>query len=137
MLLLTILSYAQTRVMTDDERETLKNSATFKQKCQWATRNFAAFWSVDLGASATNENERITWAKNRQLSVEILKNDTKDDDISLRFLNAGKGKQFTLGAAPQPEATLINAWVTTNSFEEFVVEYFKVLGDNINMSIGN
>jgi hypothetical protein len=125
------------RVLTEEERQQLLTSSEFQEKCQWAVRDYAAFWSVNDGSSANTEALRIKWAKDRILSINIMKTDANDPLLVVRFLNAAKGKQFTIGAAPQSTSVLIAAWVSANSFEEFVGAYFTVLGDDINFSIGN
>jgi len=125
------------RVLTDQERQSLLESQEFEKKCKWATRDYAAFWAVNDGSLAATEEERIKWGKDRILGVGILLYDITDQFIAIRFLNASKGKQFDLEAAPQPVEVLIAAWVSSNSFEEFVTQYFDILGENINFSIGN
>jgi hypothetical protein len=135
-LLISFASFSQ-RVLTEEERQQLLGSSIFSEKCQWAVRDYAAYWSIHDGAGLATESDRIKWAKDRQLSIAILKNDITDPHLVVRFLNASKGKQFTLGAAPQSTATIIAAWDSGNAFEEFVAQYFSVLGDDINFSIGN
>ncbi len=135
-LLISTLSFSQ-RVLSEEERQQLLSSPEFLQKCQWASRDYAAFMSVNDGSSANTEALRIKWAKDRIFAVSVLKNDITDNLIVVRFLNVAKGKTFNIGASPQPNEVLIAAWVSTNSFEEFVGQYFNILGDDINMSIGN
>lgn len=135
-LLVTTFSFSQ-RVLSEDERQQLLNSPEFLQKCQWASRDYAAFWASNDGSQANTETLKIKWAKDRMLSIAVLKSDANDPYMVVRFLNLSKGKQFNLGASPQPNEVLIAAWVSTNSFEEFVGSYFSILGDDINMSIGN
>lgn len=137
MLTLSV-SYGQ-RVLSEQERQQLLGSSEFIEKCQWAVRDYAAFWSVHDGGAGVpaTETGRIKWAKDRQLSIHILKTDANDPLLAVRFLNASKGKQFNLGASPQSNAALIAAWVNDNAFDEFVGIYFNYLGDDINMSIGN
>jgi len=136
LFLCAISSYGQ-RVLTPDERQSLIGSSLFIQKCEMSARDYASFWSVNDGSAANTEALKIKWAKDRQLSVDILLKDVSDGRISIRFINLAKGKQFNIGPAPQPVEVLIAAWVTENSFDEFVGGYFTLLGDNINMSIGN
>jgi hypothetical protein len=140
ILLLTLVSFVgySQRVLTDDERQTLSTSETFKQKCQWAVRNYATYWSGHDGSGLTTTAQKMKWAKDRISSVEILKNNTVDQDIAIRFLNASKAKTFSgLSAAPASEASIIAAWVTANTFDEFVSQYFDLIADDIDFTIGN
>jgi hypothetical protein len=91
ILLLTLVSFVgySQRVLTDDERQTLSTSETFKQKCQWAVRNYATYWSGHDGSGLTTTAQKMKWAKDRISSVEILKNNTVDQDIARLKLLAG------------------------------------------------
>lgn len=130
-------SFAQ-RVLTDDERQALSTSAVFQQKCQWAVRNYATYWSEHDGSGMTTTAQKMKWAKDRITSIEILKNNSVDQDIAIRFLNYSKAKTFSgLSAAPASEASIIAAWVTGNTFDEFVSKYFDLLADDIDFVIGN
>jgi hypothetical protein len=131
---------AQTRVMSHEEMSTLAESSAFEKKCKEAVLKFAVYWSVHPGTGFATEAECITWAKNRQLSIDILKNGgSSDTKLVLHYIIAGMNKQFTLGASPQSDTALITAWDSTNpnTFEQLSNDYFKLLGDNINFSIGN
>lgn len=128
---------AQTRVLTSEEKAELVNDATFKKLCEEAVFDYAAYWSIHDGSGMSTESDRIRWAKDKLLGVHVLKNGITDQSVTRKFVNAAKGKQFTLGAAPQPTATIVAAWIVGNTFDEFVGEYFKLQGDDINMSIGN
>lgn len=139
VLFLSIASFAQ-RVMTEEEKRSLSTDATFQAKCKQAIRDYATYWSIHDGASLGTEALRLKWAKDRQLSIAVLKNPIVSEDaqtMSWIFLNGAKGKTYSLAAAPVSAETLIAAWITASSFDEFVSTYFDVKGDEINMSIGN
>lgn len=137
LVLLSFSSFGQ-RVMTQEEKYSLAGSSDFIEKCKQSVRDFATYWSVHDGAGFSTEADRIAWAKNRQLAVNILKHpEVNDPLITWIFLNAAKGKTYNLGAAPQSASTLVAAWVAASSFDEFANEYYKILGDDINFSIGN
>lgn len=136
LLSISTLSFSQ-RVLTDEERESLKNNADFIMYAEWSVRNYAEFASVQDGSSANTEPLRIKWAKDRILSVSILVGGINDAQLSIRYLNLSKGMQFNLGAAPQPAETIIDAFIAGNKFEEIAPAYFTLLGDGINFSVGN
>lgn len=123
------------RILTDTERQTLLDSEDFRKKCDWAARDYSVYWADNDGAAATTLEERIKWGKDRIIGVRIVTTDVNDPFIPVRFLNAGKGKEFELEEAPQPLEVLLEAWVTSNAFQEFVSEYFDILGETINFSV--
>ena len=142
IVLFTILSFGSfaQRVMTQEEKQSLSTNATFQEKCKQAIRDYATYWAVHDGASLGTEALRLKWAKDRQLSIAVIKNPIVSEDaqtMSWIFLNAAKGKTYSLAAAPVDVTTLIAAWVSASSFDEFTSSYFDVKGDEINMSIGN
>jgi hypothetical protein len=136
--LISSLSYSQ-RVMTAEEKESLVNDPVFALQCKWAIKDYADFWSNNDGSAAANLEARITWAKNRLLSVSVLLSGItyQPENVTRIFLEAAKGKQFDLGAAPVSTSVLIQEWLDTSSFEEFTAIYFKNWGDQVNMSVGN
>ncbi len=124
------------RVLSQEEKLSLASSADFIEKCKQGVRDYAEYWSVHDGSGFSTTAERLTWAKNRQLGTAIKKNPIVSEDgttLAWFFLNAAKGKQYDLAAAPLPAATLIAAWVAANSFEEFVAVYFAIKGNEIDM----
>jgi hypothetical protein len=137
MVVASVTSFSQ-RVLTDEERESLKSNGTFLYRAEWAVRNYAEYWSAHDGAGLANtEAARIKWAKDRILSVNIVLGGVNDPQLTLRFINISKGMQFTIGAAPQPAETIIAAFIADNRFDEIAGTYFTLLGDGINFSIGN
>lgn len=127
------------RVMSMEEKLTLSTDDTFQAKCKQAIRDFATFWYTTDGAGIATEAERITWVKNRMLSVAIVQNPIVSEDgqtIAWFFLNAAKGKVYDLATSPVSASVLIAAWDAASSFEEFVNDYFKIKGEEINFVIG-
>jgi hypothetical protein len=138
-LFLSLVSFSQ-RVMTQEEKQSLSTNSIFQEKCKQAIRDYATYWAVHDGASLGTEVLRIKWAKDRQLAVIVLKNPIISEDsqtMAWIFLNAAKGKTYSIGTAPIDAATLITAWESASSFDEFASIYYDVKGDEINFSIGN
>lgn len=145
LLLIIVLSiacvniFAQARVLTQQEKDSLKNDPVFKLQCEWAVREFASYWSLQTGVSCATEVECIAWAKNRLLSIHVLTKGVPQMNISLTevFLNAGKGKELAYGANPTT-LEITQLWLSApNEFEEFAAEFFKVWGNDVDMSVGN
>lgn len=101
-----------------------------------AVRDYAAFWAINDGSGATTEVLKIKWAKDRIKSVGILVGGINDARISEIFINASKGKQLTLGAAPLSAATIIAVWDANNTFSEFASAYFDAISTDILFKIG-
>jgi len=129
------------RILTQEEKLALSGDGSFKEKCKQAVRDFSVYWGAHDGSGLNTEADRIMWAKNRINSVRFAKNPIINEDpttLAWFFLNAAKGKSYDIGAAPADTLTLISAWDTANSFEEFVSAYFAIKGDEIDMaSSGN
>lgn len=136
LLAISTLSFSQ-RVLTNEERESLKNHGEFIAQAEWSVRNYAEYAASLDGSSANTEPLRIKWAKDRILSVNIILGGINDAQLSTRYLNLSKGMEFNLGAAPQPAETIIAAFISGNKFEEIAPAYFTLLGDGINFSVGN
>lgn len=124
------------RVLTDDERESLKAHADFQSKCEWAARNYAAYWSGHDGSGLASTAERIKWAKDRILGVDIVMNDVNDTNIAIRCLRVGKAMTIDLDTAPQLPETIIAAMVAQGKFDEQASLYFDLKGENINFTVG-
>lgn len=133
---ISMVGFSQ-RVLTDVERQSLLNHPTFQMHCEFAVRNYADYWSIHDGAGLSTEAARIKWAKDRILSVKIITVDIGDASLALKFVKLSKGMQFSLGAAPQNADTIISEFLSGNKFEELASSYFTLLGDDINLSIGN
>lgn len=137
--LLSIAGYSQTRVMTDEERELLRNNPTFTYKCNDALHAFANYWAVHDGSGFSTEADRLMWAANRRLGVKLLVEGTiyRPQEVTLIFLDAARGQTYTLGAAPETAENIIAQWTAANSFEQFSQSYFNLWASLENMSIGN
>lgn len=129
-------SFAQ-RVLTDAERQTLLGSSSFLEQSQWAVRNYAAYWAIHDGSGFSTEAQRIKWAKDRMLSVDISVSDIHDNDLALKFATLMKNIQITIGAAPQDPDTIVAEMLTESKFETLASMYFDLLGEGINFSLGN
>lgn len=142
ILLLITISFAslgQSRVLRQGEKDSLMVDPVFKFQCEWAVREFATYWSVHPGVGCATEAECIAWSKNRQLSVHVLTKGLPQMSIGLTevFLNGSKGKELVYGNDPT-NMQIIQLWLSSpNEFEEFASEFFKVWGNEVDMSIGN
>ena len=136
LLFISFVSFSQ-RVLTEDERQSLLINTVFNKKCKMAIRDYAAFWAVNDGSSATTEALKIKWAKDRIKSVGILLDGITDDRVSEIFINSSKGKQLTLAAAPLSATVIISAWDANSTFAEFASAYFDTISTDIIFKIGN
>lgn len=123
------------RVLTSEEKESLKTYPDFIAAAQWAVRDYAAYWAVHDGAGMSTEEQRVKWAKDRYLSVPIHTGDISDPNIALQFLKVGKGITVDLGASPQPNDVILDALVAANKFEEMASLYMDILGEGVNFSL--
>ena len=139
LLLVSFVSQAQ-RVLTDEERILLQGSSEFSQKATKAVENYAVFRSTDDGVtgidgaigSVTEFHKR---AKDKLISVNIVKNGSTDPLIPYRYVQLSKAKQFSgLPAAPAPLEDILTAW-TPLIYEEFASPYFDILGESIDFTI--
>lgn len=128
-------TFAQ-RVLSEDERQSILSNSDFKQKCEWAVRDYAAYWSIHDGSNLATEALRLKWARDRVISVKLLTLGVSDPHMVEIFLNASKGKTLSLAAAPVSDATIIASWVSGNVFDEFVGNYFQVLGREVEIELG-
>lgn len=133
-----VYSLNAVRPLTDEERIVLANDANFLALCKKAAENYASYWAAHDGSGLANtEAARLQWAKNRQVGVDIvMRGQIEDPLIAARYVILGKGLQFDLAAAPVSTATIIAAWTAGNRFEEIAAQYFSILGENINMTVG-
>jgi hypothetical protein len=122
------------RVLTSEEKESLKTDPEFLAKCEWALREYAAYWSIHDG-NLPSEAARIKWAKDRKMSVEIHTGEISDPNLTLQFLKVGKGIQIDLGPSPQPNNIIISALLSGSKFEEMSSLYMDLKGQSINFSI--
>lgn len=124
------------RILTEQERQSLLTSTTFNEKCKMSVRDYASYWSTNDGSGANTETLRIKWAKDRIKSIGILLSGVNDSHLSESFVNASKGKQLDLAAAPLSADTIIAAWDANNTFDEFVSQYFDIIAVDIIFKIG-
>jgi hypothetical protein len=61
------------RVLTNQEKEELRNNSDFREECKWALLNKAAYWKGLDGASVPGNNH-VRWAKSRQFSASVAQN---------------------------------------------------------------
>lgn len=125
------------RVLSDEERQSLKESTTFLQKCEWAVRNYADYWSVHTGSGLVDtEAARIKWLKDRLVGVNVVMTDINDSDLTLKFVKLGKGIQYDLNPSPESVDTIIAAMVAGSRFDELASSYFTLRGESIDFTVG-
>lgn len=129
--------FAQARLLTTAEKVSLTASEEFQNECKAAVVNYATYWSAHDGSGFATEAERLTWAKNRALGVHVLTKGATYGSVPDIFVNAMSTLQLDFGATPTP-SDIINTLLTDtpNRFEQAAAEYFKIWGDDINMSVG-
>ena len=124
------------RILTETERQSLLNSQTFNEKCKMSVRDYATFWAINDGSGANTEALRIKWAKDRIKGIGILLGGINDNHLSEAFINASKGKQLDLAAAPLTADAIIAAWEANSTFDEFTSQYFDLIAVDIIFKIG-
>lgn len=124
------------RILTEAERQSLLVSTTFEEKCKMAIRDYATYWGSNDGSGANTETLRIKWAKDRLKGVGILLGGINDNHIREAFINASKGKQLDLAAAPLNADTIIAAWDANSTFDEFTSQYFDLIATDLIFKIG-
>lgn len=65
-------------VLTNQEKETLKNDTDFREEVKWALLNKAAYWKGLDGTSVPGSNW-VRWAKSRSLAAQIQLNPSMID----------------------------------------------------------
>lgn len=138
--LASLTSFGQSRVLTQTEKETLSADAVFKFQCEWAVKEFATYWVNQTGVGCASETACIEWSKNRLLAVRVLtKGIPTFGDITLAdvFLDAAKAKQLDYGAGTPTSTAIIQKWLDNATFEEMTQYFYKVWGNDVDMSIGN
>lgn len=137
---LAAASFAQSRVLTQTEKEMLRVDPVFKMQCEWAIKEYATYWSIQTGVGCATETDCLNWAKKRLLSVHVLTKGIQNfGEITTAdiFLDGAKAKQLDYGAGDPSSVVIIQEWLDNNTFEEMADYYFKIWGDGVNMSIGN
>lgn len=127
---------ATNRILTEQERQSLLTSSLFNEKCQMAIRDYASYWAANDGSGANTESLRIKWAKDRIKAIGILLGGINNNRVNEIFVNSSKGKQLSLESAPLDATTIIAAWDTNSTFDEFVSQYFDVISSDIIFKIG-
>jgi hypothetical protein len=110
------------RTLTSEEREQLKGSTRYLHLCEWAIRNYAAYWAVHDGAGFNTEAARIEWVKNREFGATIRQYGITDNDIALKFVEESKGMQFDIVGNFSVDS-LIDYMIANNKFDEIASLY--------------
>lgn len=120
------LSFATAqRVLTEEERAALIVNSDFKQKCEWAIRDYASYWN-DHDGSGLDAAGRTKWRREYQTVRWVVRAEYNDGNLALRFVILAKGMQFNLGASPT-DAQIIALFVSGNKFDELASKYFELV----------
>lgn len=60
-------------VLTNQQKEELKNFSDFREEVKWSILNKAAYWK-GLDGSSVPGNDRIKWAKSRFYAAQLQQN---------------------------------------------------------------
>lgn len=116
------------RVLTNQEKEELRNSADFREECKWALLNKAAYWK-GLDGSSVPGNNWVKWAKSRQFSATVAQNPQTVDpnqnyQIADRFLMYLKNELCVEDTLPFDSATAISVLLVAGKFDSSADLYF-------------
>jgi hypothetical protein len=117
------------RQLTQEEKQKLQGSSDFTEKCQWACRDYAAYWVNHTGDGLDN-TQRIKWVKDRLQAKAIVKNDISDSSIALTFVKLGSDLALNVGTAPVTIEEMITAIEPSMGF--LASKYFDLKGLDIN-----
>lgn len=114
-------------VLTNQQKEVLREYADFQQECKWALLNKAAYWkgldgtSVPGGQTAPN---LARWAKSRSYAAQLVLNPTQVDNKQMvdRFLVYIKNLDCVTGAFDA--GTVVAELVTESHFETMADQWF-------------
>ncbi len=116
-------------VLTNQQKEEMKNHADFKEECKWAILNKAVYWK-GLDGSSVPGNDHIKWAKSRQLAAALNYDPTNGDpavrpEIVDRFLLYVKNIACVDDQTnPFSPADVVTWLVDNDSFEALADNWF-------------
>lgn len=127
--------------MTASERIILANDSTFQDRCKQAIRERATYLNGSGSFSTISTwADFIDRAQQQLVAVKNYQNSIVSDDpltVAFAFVNASKGKEYNLTTEETTAAPLLAAWIAASSFDEFVISYFKLRGQEVQFTIGN
>lgn len=114
-------------LLTNQEKETLKDYADFREECKWAILNQASYWkgldgtTIPGGQTAAN---LARWAKSRAYSAQINLNPSIAEGTGVvdRFLVYIKTIDCVTGAFDP--ATVVAELLNENHFEAMANQWF-------------
>lgn len=110
------------QVLTDQQKQDLRNSPSFRQFCKWAVLDKARYWT-GLDGSSVPGNDWVKWAKSRLFSVQQLANPyAVEDDLSLPLMFAVLLTQAVYDDAVAFDVETVVAYMDAN-------EIFDTLAD--------
>lgn len=131
------------RVLEPEEKQALSQYGPFMNKCNWAVRDYAAFWATHTGTGLTPGAQLLKWAKDRILGVNIVLRGITDLEIPIKFAELSKGMSLEFPAVPvdgiitnEHMDSCIDVLLAAQKFEELASLYNDLKGEDINMSAG-
>lgn len=114
-------------LLTNQEKETLKDYADFREECKWAILNQAAYWkaidgtAIPGGQTAPNLTR---WAKSRAYAAQVNLNPSIAESAGVvdRFLVYIKTIDCVTGAFDP--ATVVAELLSENHFEAMANQWF-------------
>lgn len=113
------------RVLTNQEKEELKNNADFREECKWGLLNKSAYWK-GLDGSTVPGNNWVRWAKSRQFGAIMAQNPSmaEDQQVVSRFLMYLKNELCVDDQVAFDPATAIAVLLSGNKFDSASDMYF-------------
>jgi hypothetical protein len=116
------------RVLTNQEKEELKNNADFREECKWGLLNKAAYWK-GLDGTSVPGNNYVRWAKSRQFSAAVAQNPqiadpNQNQQIADRFLMYMKNELCVDDQAAFDASAAIAVLLSGNKFDTAADLYF-------------
>lgn len=117
------------RVLTNQEKEELKNFDDFKEECKWSILNKASYWT-GLDGTTVPGNDRILWAKSRTYGANIVRTPSQVDPnlntiVVDRFLMYVKNILCVDDQVAFDAATVTAFLVTNINFENMADSWFN------------
>lgn len=123
------------RVLTSAEKEVLQSNARFISECQWAVRDFAAYWSSTDGGTIGNQIGAVGYAthyKNHTFAVGVMTSGFNDTTVGQTFTILAKGMNLWDSAVTPFNADIVIDYMIANGkFEELAISYVALKTQSI------
>lgn len=117
-------------VLTNQQKESLRSDIDFKEEVKWAVLNKAAYWKGMDGSNVPG-NDRVRWAKSRQLAAQLQLNPSQVDpnygnnQVVDRFLVYIKNIACLDDQVAFDPATVTAYLLTNNHFDAMADDWFN------------